>query len=90
MEIVFSVKAKNDLDFWSKSGNKQILKKIAELIKAIQLNPYEGIGKPEQLKHELAGRWSRRINHEHRLIYRITNENRIEILNILSVKGHYE
>lgn len=90
MEIVFSVKAKNDLDFWSKSGNKQILKKIAELIKAIQLNPYEGIGKPEQLKHQLAGRWSRRINKEHRLIYRITNENQIEILNILSVKGHYE
>jgi toxin YoeB len=56
MEVVFSEKAQKDLAFWSKSGNKQILKKISELIKAIQLNPYEGIGKPEQLKHQLAGR----------------------------------
>ena len=90
MEIVFSEKAQKDLVFWSKSGNKQILKKISELIKAIQLNPYEGIGKPEQLKHQLAGRWSRRINQEHRIIYRITEQETIEILNILSLKGHYE
>jgi toxin YoeB len=90
MEVVFSEKAQEDLAFWSKSGNKQILKKISELIKAIQLNPYEGIGKPEQLKHQLAGRWSRRINQEHRIIYRITEQETIEILNILSLKGHYE
>ena len=90
MEVVFSEKAQHDLAFWSKSGNKQILKKISELIKAIQQNPYEGIGKPEQLKHQLAGRWSRRINQEHRIIYRITEQETIEILNILSLKGHYE
>jgi toxin YoeB len=90
MEVVFSEKAKNDLDFWSKSGNKTILKKISKLIKAIQENPYEGIGKPEQLKHQLSGRWSRRISHEHRIIYRVTEEETIEILNILSLKGHYE
>jgi toxin YoeB len=50
MEIVFSAKAKKDLDFWTKSGNKNILKKISQLLRAIQENPFEGIGKPEPLK----------------------------------------
>ncbi|WP_298397400.1 Txe/YoeB family addiction module toxin [Flavobacterium sp.] len=90
MEIIFSNKAKKDLEFWSKSGNKPILKKISELLRAIQENPFEGIGKPEQLKHNLSGVWSRRINQEHRLVYEIVDENTIEILNIISLKGHYE
>jgi len=90
MQIDFSTKAKEDLNFWIKSGNKPFLNKIYSLIEDIQLHPYEGIGKPEQLKHHLTGRWSRRINQEHRIIYRVTEENTIEILNILSLKGHYE
>ncbi len=90
MQIDFSVKAKADLEFWIKSGNKGILNKIYALIKDIQLHPFEGIGKPEPLKYELSGKWSRRINQEHRIIYQLTNENTIEILNILSLKGHYE
>ncbi|GEM56260.1 toxin of toxin-antitoxin system [Flavobacterium branchiophilum NBRC 15030 = ATCC 35035] len=89
MEVRYSKKAERDLEFWSKSGNKSILKKIAELIKSIQQNPYEGIGKPEALKHELSGYWSRRIDFEHRIIYQIIDENTIEILNIISLKGHY-
>ena len=90
MQVEFSDKAKADLDFWIKSGNKGILKKIYSLIEDVQLHPYQGIGKPEQLKHQLLGRWSRRINQEHRIIYKVTNENTIEILDILSLKGHYE
>ena len=90
MQIVFTQKARKDLDFWIKSGNKNVLKKIADLIEDIQLHPFEGIGKPEQLKHHLTGRWSRRINQEHRIIYKVTAENTIEILDILSLKGHYE
>lgn len=90
MEIVFTPQAKKDLDFWIKSGNKGVLKKIAVLIDDIQLHPFEGIGKPEQLKYQLADRWSRRIDREHRIVYRITEENKLEILNILSLKGHYE
>jgi toxin YoeB len=90
MEIVFSKKAKNDLEFWSKSGNKSILKKVTQLIKAIQENPYEGIGKPEALKHKLSGIWSRRIDKEHRIIYEIIDKNTIDILSIISLKGHYE
>ena len=90
MEIIFSSKAKKDLEFWYKSGNKSIIKKISELLRAIQEHPFEGIGKPEQLKHDLSGVWSRRINQEHRLVYEIVDENTIEILNIISLKGHYE
>ncbi|MFV5687477.1 Txe/YoeB family addiction module toxin [Flavobacterium sp. ZT3R25] len=90
MQIVFTPKAKKDLDFWIKSGNKNILHKITDLIEDIQLHPFEGIGKPEQLKHQLSGKWSRRINQEHRIIYKVTEENTIEILDILSLKGHYE
>lgn len=89
MEIIYSKKAIKDLEFWSKSGNKIILKKIAELIRAIQINPYQGIGKPEPLKHQLSGFWSRRIDTEHSIIYEIIDENIIDILSIISLKGHY-
>ena len=90
MEIIFSYKAKKDIEFWTKAVNKSILKKISELLRAIQENPFQGIGKPEPLKHNLSGVWSRRINQEHRIIYEIIDENTIEILNIISLKGHYE
>jgi len=89
MEVVYSPKAIEDLKYWKKSGNKIIQKKITSLIEAIQENPYEGIGKPEPLKYNLSGAWSRRINHEHRLVYEITENQEIVILDILSLKGHY-
>jgi toxin YoeB len=90
MQIDFSSKAKVDLNFWMKSGNKSLLKKIYSLIEDIQLHPFEGIGKPEPLKHNLLGYWSRRINQEHRIIYEVIDENTVNILSILSLKGHYE
>ncbi len=90
MEVIYSDKAQKDREFWKKSGNKAVMNKITALIEDIQLHPYEGIGKPEPLKHQLSGKWSRRINHEHRIIYKVTEENTIEILDILSLKGHYE
>lgn len=90
MEVIYSEKAQNDREFWKKSGNKAIMNKITAIIEDIQLHPFEGIGKPERLKHQLSGRWSRRINQEHRIIYKVTEENTIEILDILSLKGHYE
>ena len=89
MEVIYSPKAVEDLKYWKRSGNKVIQKKITSLIEAIQQNPYEGIGKPEPLKHNLSGAWSRRINHEHRLIYEINERNELIILDILSLKGHY-
>jgi toxin YoeB len=85
MEIVLLPDADNDLNFWKKTGNKPILKKIAQLIVAIKDSPFDGIGKPEPLKHSLAGCWSRRINHEHRIVYELIGN---KIL-IHSLKGHY-
>ena len=85
MEIIFLPDADNDLFFWKKSGEKAILKKISQLLKAIIENPINGIGKPEQLKHNLSGLWSRRINSEHRIIYEIIDS---KIL-IHSLRGHY-
>lgn len=90
MEVIYSPKAINDLLFWKKSGNKQIQKKIEQLIIAIQENPFKGIGKPEPLKYELSGSWSRRINDEHRIIYEIHDDNTLVILEIQSLKGHYK
>jgi toxin YoeB len=89
MEVVYSPKAIEDLKYWKKSGNKIIQKRITALIDAIQQNPYEGIGKPEPLKYNLSGAWSRRINLEHRLIYEINERNELIILDVLSLKGHY-
>lgn len=58
MEIVFSPKALLDIEYWKKSGNKTVQKRIQQLIVAIQENPFGGIGKPEALKYDLAGKWS--------------------------------
>ncbi len=77
--------AKADLDFWIKSGNKPVLKKITQLIESIIGTPYEGIGKPEPLKHGLTGCWSRRITQEHRIVYEVHNDKIV----VLSLKGHY-
>ncbi len=85
MEIVLHGKAKIDFAFWQKSGNKAIQKKIQALTSDMLLHPFEGIGKPEALKHELTGQWSRRIDNEHRIIYDVTDA----IINIYSLKGHY-
>jgi toxin YoeB len=90
VEVIYSPKAVSDLMFWKKSGNRSIQKKIEHLILAIQESPFTGIGKPEPLKHELSGSWSRRINQEHRIIYEIHDNNTIVILEILSLRGHYK
>jgi toxin YoeB len=85
MEVAYSKKAKEDIAFWKNSGNKKVMAKISELITAITQTPFDGIGKPELLKHNLTGCWSRRINQEHRIVYEIT-DNKILIH---SLKGHY-
>lgn len=85
MEIVLLPDADEDLNFWIKTGNKSILKKIAQLIASIKENPFGGVGKPEPLKYSLTNSWSRRINREHRIVYEVKNN---KIL-IHSLKGHY-
>jgi toxin YoeB len=86
MQIELHEQAIIDLEFWRRSGNKSIQKKIEQLILAIQENPYMGIGKAEQLKYDLSGQWSRRINEEHRIVYDVIDD----ILNIYSLRGHYK
>jgi len=83
--VSFTKQADADIEFFKRSGNKQIVKKIKELLQSIVDNPYKGIGQPEPLKHDLSGAWSRRINKEHRLVYEVEGE----IVYILSLKGHY-
>lgn len=70
MIVAFSENAWEDYTSWLKE-DKKMLKKINDLIKDIQRHPYEGIGKPEPLKFDLSGFWSRRIDREHRLVYQI-------------------
>lgn len=85
MEIEFTLIAMQDLDYFKKSGNKTILKKIRALLESIQESPYVGIGKPEALKYEQSGNWSRRISQEHRLIYEVQSE----FIIVHSLRGHY-
>ncbi len=85
MEVIFLPQALEDLDFWKRSGNTSVLKKVRALIEVIQETPFEGIGKPEALKHNYSGWWSRRISNEHRLVYRV-NENQIIIAQL---RFHY-
>jgi toxin YoeB len=85
MEISFTDRALADLDFWKKAGNKSVQNKIEHLIQSMIISPFNGHGKPEPLKYDLSGKWSRRINGEHRLVYEVRNDKII----ILSLKGHY-
>lgn len=73
-----------DYLFWQNS-DKQILDNINALIKDIQRTPFSGIGKPEPLRFDLAGKWSRRINHEHRIVYEVNNRT----LTIFQCRYHY-
>lgn len=84
MKIWVSAEFDEDL-FFCKKNNKKIVEKIQKLLQAILENPYEGIGKPEQLKYKLFGCWSRRINREHRLVYRIIDDE----LQLLACRYHY-
>ena len=83
-EIIFSAQASDDYDYWAEANTK-VLQKINDLIDNILATPFAGIGKPEPLKFELSGCWSRRINQQHRLVYRIRNRK----LEIISCRYHY-
>ena len=86
MEIIYKEDAVDDLQFWKRSGNVSVQKKIANLIADIAAHPKTGIGKPEELKHELSGLWSRHIYRKNLIVYQIVETE----VRILSLKGHYE
>lgn len=85
MELNPTDSAKEHITFFLRSGQKDILKKIKKLLEELKQNPYSGTGKPEQLKYDLSGKWSCRVNKEHRLVYSIHGN----IVIIESLKGHY-
>ncbi len=84
MNLEFDSLAFKDLAWWVKKNRKQALR-IVKLIEAIQRQLFEGIGKPEPLKHELAGCWSRRIDKEHRLVYQVLDDK----IRIIACRYHY-
>ena len=84
MKLIFSETAWDDYQYWIKT-DKKILRRVNNLIQDIQRSPFSGIGKPEMLKHGLSGYWSRRINDEHRLVYKIEAESIL----IAQVRYHY-
>lgn len=84
MELAFMTNAWEDYLYWQKI-DKKTLKKVNELIKECIRTPFEGTGKPEKLINDLSGWWSRRITHEHRLVYRVDKDNLI----IAQCRKHY-
>lgn len=83
----FTSDALEDIERHKKAGDKKLLKKIEALLQELQSHPREGTGQPEQLKHDLEGFWSRKINKKHRLVYQIEDE--IVIVVIVSAYSHY-
>lgn len=85
MKIVFTENSWEDYLYWQKT-DKKVLQKINRLIKEIKRTPFDGIGKPEPLKFDLAGFWSRRIDHEHRLIYQVIDDRVL----VYACRYHYD
>ncbi len=83
-KIAFLPKVFNDFQQWA-ADDRKIYRRIVDLIKDIEREPFTGIGKPEPLKHELSGLWARRITNEHRLIYKVSEDEVV----IVSCKFHY-
>ena len=85
MNKQFTDEAWKDYIYWFETDKKQ-LKKINELIKEIERYPFEGVGKPEPLKYNLKGFWSRRIDHEHRIVYKLEGSSLV----LISLRFHYD
>jgi len=84
VKLIFSENAWGDYLYWQRT-DRRILERINKLIREIQRSPFEGTGKPEPLKHALSGYWSRRINDEHRIVYKIESNS----LMIAQLRYHY-
>ncbi len=90
MTITFSPQAWEEYLYWQ-STDPAIVKRINELLQVIRRTPFEGLGKPEGLKHNLKGFWSRRINDEHRLVYRISGTKSIDqVCEVAQCRYHYK
>jgi toxin YoeB len=84
-DLIWKPKALKDRDAFKKSGNKALMRKIQSLLEELELHPETGTGKPEKLKENLSGYWSRRINQANRIIYTVEETS----VTIYSIRGHY-
>ncbi|WP_125604595.1 Txe/YoeB family addiction module toxin [Lapidilactobacillus bayanensis] len=82
----FTDRGWTDYEYWHNQNDKVAIKRINKLINNIESTPFESLGKPEPLKYEFSGAWSRRITDEHRLIYKVEND----VIYIISCRNHYE
>jgi len=89
LKLVFSDNAWEDYLWWQSAGNEKGLERVNELIKAARRLPFKGIGKPEPLKGDLSGWWSRRITDEHRFVYRVSGKAETQSLQIAQLRYHY-
>jgi toxin YoeB len=87
-DLILKPGALEDRNFFKKSGNKSLMKKIQRLLEELESHPETGTGKPEKLKENLSGYWSRRITDEHRIVYTVDNEKKL--VEIYSLRDHYE
>ena len=83
-DVVFSPEAIVDYEHW-KATNSDVVRRIKRLLKDMTVNPYTGLGKPEKLKYDLSGKWSRRINSEHRIVYVVREDD----IYVLALRYHY-
>ncbi len=86
--VEFIERSKKELQKHHKSGKQATIKKITVILKELSIHPYTGVGKPEQLKGELSGFWSRRLNRKDRIIYKVKED--IVTVYVVSAMGHYE
>tara|TARA_R110002110_G_scaffold34834_5_gene118156 strand:- start:13687 stop:13953 length:267 start_codon:yes stop_codon:yes gene_type:complete len=88
MRLLFTKSVAKDFEYW-KRKDPRLHRRIVTLIDAIEADPFSGVGKPEPLKGDLSGWWSRRISGEHRLVYRVTGPKRGRALEVLSCRYRY-
>lgn len=86
-KVTLSEQAQSDYAYFVKGGNVNAVKKIIKLLKELEEHPFTGTGKPEQLKYNLTGYWSRRINAEHRMVYRVNGQT-VQVF-VLTMRYHY-
>lgn len=89
MKIIFAQAAWEDYLWWQSPGNEKGLARVNDFIKATLRQPFQGIGKPEPLKGDLSGWWSRRITGEHRFVYRVSGKGDAQELQVAQVRYHY-
>jgi toxin YoeB len=85
--LKFMPKAESDMDYHLRVGSKSRLTKIARILEELELNPSTGVGRVERLKHDFSGKWSRRIDDVHRIVYKIDDDN--DVVVVYQMKDHY-